>query len=490
MIVILLCSAGSHAQSPQIPEVDSVSINANGNPVISWFPNSDNTSGYVIVQQQGNFWQRIDTLFGIAQTSYTDVNSDACSESKWYRIYAFAGPTIPDSPWSDTLRTIFLQSPQLDICGNFVTLNWTAYVNMVPQLEGYRILASEDGGPYTVIGTVSAGTTTFVHTNLSPGVLYTYKIRAFNPDGSRTSTSCGQSILVRTYSKPGFAYIRYATVENNEHIRVDWIADEAPISKFKILRSDDGVNFTELAQNVDETAYNPSKTYIDTTADFNSRSYYYRIDVCDSCGFDLLSSENTARTIHLAGLPNADYENELSWNEYEGWDLEVNEYRIFRRVNDMPNPTGPLEILPAGTTSYIDDVSDLENSGGTFAYFVVAYENEGDNGYEDFKDVSSSNEITIVQETRVLVPNAFMPGAAPPDDEFRPMMSFVDQDDYDLMIFNKWGQMIFSATDISEGWDGTYNGEPAPADAYVYLIRYKTPEGQVVEKRGTVTLVR
>ncbi len=156
----------------------------------------------------------------------------------------------------------------------------------------------------------------------------------------------------------------------------------------------------------------------------------------------------------------------------------------------MPNPTGPRDILPAGTTSYIDDVSGFHAEGSIFSYFVVAYENEGDNGFEDFKDVSSSNEITIVQETRVLVPNAFMPGADLPDNEFKPMLSFVEQDDYELMIFNKWGQMIFNTTDMDEGWNGNYNGEPMPPDAYVYLIRYKTPDGQMVEKRGTVTLVR
>ncbi|MFP4471567.1 MAG: hypothetical protein ACLFPE_12845, partial [Bacteroidales bacterium] len=247
VFVFLIFAFRANAQSLQTPQVDSISINASGNPVLSWFPTTDNPTGYVIVQHMDNIDVRIDTVFGSSQSSFIDTRTNACTKAELYYIYSFT-PTIPQSPWSDSLRTIFLQPPQLDICGNFVTLDWTSYVNMVPELEGYKILASEDGGAFGVIGTVAAGTTTFVHTNLSPDVLYTYKIRAFNPDETRTSTSCEHSILSKTYNKPGFAYIRYATVENNEHIRVDWIADEAPISKFKILRSEDGVNFTELAQ--------------------------------------------------------------------------------------------------------------------------------------------------------------------------------------------------------------------------------------------------
>jgi gliding motility-associated-like protein len=63
-------------------------------------------------------------------------------------------------------------------------------------------------------------------------------------------------------------------------------------------------------------------------------------------------------------------------------------------------------------------------------------------------------------------------------------------DDFQLSIFNKWGQMIFQTTDRTNGWDGKSNGEYVPTDAYVYLVIYKTPEGQTVEERGTVTVLR
>lgn len=474
------------SQGPAIPQTDSISITDQGYPIITWFPNSGVTLGYVIVQKQGNIWQRIDTVDGINSTSYIDENSNACLQSQWYQIYATAGPDHTDSPWSDTLRTIFLDEPELNICGNYVSLNWTNYVNMVPELGRYQILASEDGGPFQEVGLVDdILVTTFNHQNLNPGILYTYKIRAVSTDGSRTSSSCEQSIRFKTYAKPDYAHLRYVTVENNSDIHLEWIADEAPISAYRIMRSDGG-GFSEVGEIRDEVNYNPPETFTDTTANVGAQSYEYRIDVIDSCGKDLLSSVNMARSILLSGVPNVDYENELSWNEYEGWDLGVKEYEIYRRVNDVPDPSGPLTTVPAGTTSYVDDVSSLDNTGGTFSYYVIALENEGDNGYEDTPDESKSNEITITQETRVLVPNAYIPGSG----KFKPVTAFIDQQAYEMMIFNKWGQMIFQTSDSGEGWDGRFKGELVPAGAYVYLIKYRTPDGQTLEKRGTVTVVR
>jgi gliding motility-associated-like protein len=182
--------------------------------------------------------------------------------------------------------------------------------------------------------------------------------------------------------------------------------------------------------------------------------------------------------------------NQLEWNAYEGWDRnEVQEYNVYRKVDGVPNPTGPLATVDGLTTSYIDDVSNLSNVEGSFSYFVEAVENDGFNGFEDFKDQSRSNEIIIEQETKVIIPNAFTPGL-PPDDVFKPLVAFIDLEGYQLSIFNKWGQMIFQTTDPTRGWDGRYNGEFVPTDAYVYLIVYRTPEGQTIEERGTVTALR
>jgi len=495
LLIIFHLFHGNLFAQLQTPQVDSISI-YNGSPKIAWFPNTDNTLGYPILKFSFDGfiynWKEIDTVWGATSTFYYDSTVNACEENPPYKLYASWTGNPNNSNWSKTLRTIYLRKPELDKCNNSIKLSWTPYLNMIPELTGYQILAKENNGPFYEAGETLSQDTTFVHQSLIDGVTYTYMIRAFNPDKSRTSSSCERSLKVKTLKLPEHIFVRYATVENNEHIKIEWVADEAaPISIFKILRSEDGNNFAVIGEIYDTTNFNPAKIFIDETADFNAQSYYYQIRACDSCQVDMLASENIARTIHLTGAPSlSGTSNLLEWNEYEGWDRTgIEGYNIYRKVDNVPNPSGILVTLPAGSNSYTDDVSGLSNLEGSFNYVVEAVENDGSNGFEDFKDRSKSNEIIIEQETKVIIPNAFTPGL-PPNDVFKPLIAFIDLEGYQFSIFNKWGQMLYKTTDPTQGWDGQYKGGFVPADAYVYLIVYRTPEGQTIEKRGTVTVVR
>ena len=62
--------------------------------------------------------------------------------------------------------------------------------------------------------------------------------------------------------------------------------------------------------------------------------------------------------------------------------------------------------------------------------------------------------------------------------------------DFDVWIFNRWGQLIYQG---KEGWNGLVNGENAPLGTYTFLMQYNFPldgEMQQVEKRGSFLLVR
>jgi len=58
-----------------------------------------------------------------------------------------------------------------------------------------------------------------------------------------------------------------------------------------------------------------------------------------------------------------------------------------------------------------------------------------------------------------------------------------------MKIFNRWGQMVFESSEISLGWDGTYQGKPAPAGTYVYRIEYSIA-GYNFDTSGTFIVVR
>ncbi len=492
IVALLLMSGVVGAQvSPPHP-IDSISI-VNTHPIISWTISSDSIIGYVIVKRTDNNtnWSNIDSLEGINHTYYIDSSTDACEDFQRYHIYTRFPKT--NSPWSVELRTIFLEQPQYDICANTVQLNWTPYINMVGGLSGYRVFASENGGNFAPIDSTAADVIEFTHTNLASGTLYSYKIQAFTQDSTRTSTSCERSILSRTYAKPEFVYLKYATVEDNDHIKIEWLADEAPISKYSVLRSeDDGVTYDTVSRISDLTKYAPPQFYIDTTADFNSQSYYYKIIAWDSCGTNQIESENFARTIFLINDPPpavSELINKLKWTAYESWPLGVKEYEIYRKVDGPFNPPGVPATVPGSETEYTDDVASFIGSRGQFSYFVKAIEIAGNNGYDSIVDNSISNEITISRESRIFMPNAIMAGSVK-DGEFKPVVQFIEQDEYQLIIFNKWGQQLFESREVSKGWMGKYNGEYVPEDTYVYVIRYKDATGTLAEKRGTVTVIR
>lgn len=486
-IIIFLNHVEVSAQEPQTPILDSISI-INGNPIITWISNEDNTIGYGLRRRDFNIgipiWTKIDTVWGRESDSLIDITVNACIESKWYQIFAIA-PGAELSPWSETLKTIYLEDPLFDICNNSIYLQWTKYDNMLNELGGYWVLASENGGPFSVVKTTLPQDTSYTHRDLLPNVIYTFKIRAFNEDKTRTSTSCERSIATRTYDKPAFTDILFATVENDEHIKLVWEADDAPISKFQILRSETVSNYAPLAEIEDLNSYNPTTSFPDTTADFYSTSYYYSIDVYDSCGKKHLTSENIARTILLTGEKTSGSEITISWNAYEGWANGIEKFEVYREVDGVPSPaTGPIvELLPTETT-YSNDVSGLGGGEGNFTYYVKAYENAGN------AKVSQSNKVTIQLETSISIPNAIIPGGQSPDNEFKPLVDFIEQGFYSLTIYNKWGEQIFESKVVADGWDGTYKGEYVPSGTYVYLIKFRDARGQDQEKRGTVTVVK
>jgi gliding motility-associated-like protein len=60
----------------------------------------------------------------------------------------------------------------------------------------------------------------------------------------------------------------------------------------------------------------------------------------------------------------------------------------------------------------------------------------------------------------------------------------------DLLIFNRWGQLVFETTSQDTGWDGTFNGKPQEMDAYAYVLKVLFIDGTSFEKKGNVTLLR
>lgn len=88
----------------------------------------------------------------------------------------------------------------------------------------------------------------------------------------------------------------------------------------------------------------------------------------------------------------------------------------------------------------------------------------------------------------IFVPNTFTPNNDNSND-FLYVRSKVISEHY-FAVYDRWGRMVFETADIDKGWDGKYKGEEADPAVFVWYLRAKCYNGEELQKKGNVTLVR
>jgi len=90
------------------------------------------------------------------------------------------------------------------------------------------------------------------------------------------------------------------------------------------------------------------------------------------------------------------------------------------------------------------------------------------------------------------MPNAFSPNDDGLNDIYMPVTEKETIPNYQLLIYDRWGKLLFESKEIQTGWDGKINNKACPKGTYVYRIQY-TVEAAPPEKRilyGSFVLVR
>lgn len=100
--------------------------------------------------------------------------------------------------------------------------------------------------------------------------------------------------------------------------------------------------------------------------------------------------------------------------------------------------------------------------------------------------------VDIIQcDNCVAIPNAFTPNNDNKNDRFLPIFNCPVQR-YELMIVNRYGQVIFKSQNVLEGWDGQFNGQNLDLGVYYFLINvtYNYPNAKNQIYKGDITLIR
>lgn len=113
--------------------------------------------------------------------------------------------------------------------------------------------------------------------------------------------------------------------------------------------------------------------------------------------------------------------------------------------------------------------------------------------YVDIRCCRNADSIKVTA-LDISLPNAFTPDSDNLNDVFRALGPNDGIEDFTLAIFNRFGQMIWEASNFSDTWDGTFNGEPLPTGVYAWSMAFNV-KGNIMEigkvkYRGFVTLLR
>ena len=110
------------------------------------------------------------------------------------------------------------------------------------------------------------------------------------------------------------------------------------------------------------------------------------------------------------------------------------------------------------------------------------------NGCKD----TTAKIVTINEELIFYIPNAFTPDGDTYNQTFQPVFrSGFDPNDFTMLLFNRWGEVIFESHDAAVGWDGTFGGNMVQDDVITWVIEFKIiRKDKHVRHTGHVNILR
>jgi gliding motility-associated-like protein len=114
------------------------------------------------------------------------------------------------------------------------------------------------------------------------------------------------------------------------------------------------------------------------------------------------------------------------------------------------------------------------------------------NGCHAADTIELEASITACEEipSVIYIPNIFSPNGD--GDPVNNTLLVIGQGikNVEFTIYDRWGEKIFESRDLAVGWNGEYKGKPMDQGVYVYTAIIELLSGEVITRKGNVTLVR
>lgn len=363
---------------------------------------------------------------------------------------------------NEVFNSAIICSANLDISlrNSAIDVRWATFT---PGISSFRVDRTADDG--TLLVTTPPGSP-YADVGIICGTEYCYQLISNYPNGSQSVSllKCGTGFS--TEIPPAIQNI--TSVVGDASVVLNWQTDPnfAP-ADFSIEKSVNG-NYSLLSSTTQTAFSDPEYNPTEATC--------FRIRYQDVCGNQSLYGPE-ACPMRLTGAVRNDNSINLSWTPYSGWKNGVSNYLVEKYTEDGIL----LRTFQVGTvTTYIDTSDDLDYQ--TSIYVVKA------NAVDAGLGQSVSNRIRVLKDPNLFHPTAFTPNGDNLNDNFTVFGQYVVA--FEMQIFNRWGELLFSTDDLRSGWDGTFRGNEMPEGTYTFTAHITDRAGRTFKRSGSVLLLR
>ncbi len=465
---------------PAVSPIETVSVEG-GLAVVTWtLSPSPEVFGYIIYRQTSIGVIPVDTVFG--GNTYTDLGSDPGTGPESYFVNAL-DPCGNTSIFDAQHTSIFVEAAVVP-CRQSVVLTWNPYQGWTNGIAEQQIWLGINGGALTQAA--GAGTTagSFEVENVVDGATYCFEVRAVRAGAGTLVKSNQICLTVDVFESAKGMFLKNVNVTGSGDVNLTWEWNPlAELEEFQVLRSEQNASYQAIVTQAATPPLAAANSYTDAASGATSGKVFYKIETRDVCDSVLLT--NYGSTIYLTVQPAPGNLNSLNWTAFDIENASASAYKIYKIAGGA---TSQLDMVGSSTTSYQDNYSPTSIESAQACYYVVATSELITQNGQTITQESRSNTACVEQAARIFTPNAFVPEGF--NQEFRPLIVLGDIANYDMRIFDRYGQEVFTTNDPDTGWFGQKNGKNLAQGVYAYAIRVTQVNGKTTEKRGTVLLIR
>lgn len=430
----------------EVLDNESIRLEFDAQPNIQYKLGISTNNGTTFQQLKTIYNQTVDTIFSLRTN-----DNYYC-----FQLAAF------DPCNNQAISSATICSPDLDLAvrNNAIDVSWAMAATGI---QDYRLTRTADDGTLLVTTPTASP---YADLGVECGTEYCYQLTVNYTNGSRSVSSSHCGVGFSTDIPTPISNV--TAIVNDNSVMLEWQTDPEFNPAEFLLEKSAGSGYSTLATTI-QTAY-ADDIYMSTEATCYRISYR---DVCDNQSPPGVE----ACPMRLTGNLQNDNSITLSWTAYEGWADGVSQYVIEKYSEDGTL----LQTISAGNANtYTDRAGDLNYQ--LYVYLIKAIPADPALG------ASSSNKVTVLKDPNIFHPSAFTPNGDNLNDIFTVFGQYVVA--FQMQIFNRWGELLFTTDDIQGGWDGTFKGVDMPEGTYSFIAHITDRAGRRFKRSGSVLLLR